>query len=276
MTQALRGGLSRRTPYRSQRPRHRVGGRSIVRPARSERYATDRLQNRSPHRRPPSPACPRHAAGVARRGDLPGSVPRRRSAPRATSAGGGNTTTARPAAISISGTCASVNGMSSVCRAPARRISSRSPAPKFCTATISPMRLPSRIDGRQPDQIGVVELALGCRRQPVAIDVELDALQRLRRGAVRDALEPRHHALGRRARALDLERARARLVGRAAHRPPMFSGGSVKAWMITSPRMPCAPAMRPRRMRFGRHARGHRADRLQSSSAQRHPGHARE
>ena len=58
----------------------------------------------------------------------------------------------------------------------------------------------------------MVELALGRRRQPVAIDVELDALERLGRVAVGDAGEPRHHALGRGARDRDLEAARAGLA----------------------------------------------------------------
>src|SRR5439155_1235180 len=61
----------------------------------------------------------------------------------------------------------------------------------------------------QPNQVGMVELALGRRRQPVAIDVELDALECLRRCAIVDAFEPRHHAPGRCTRALDLEGPRA-------------------------------------------------------------------
>src|SRR5262245_53757277 len=62
----------------------------------------------------------------------------------------------------------------------------------------------------------MIELALCSSRQTLAIDEQLDALQRLRAVAVADASKSRHHALLGHPGALDLERARA---GRVTERP---------------------------------------------------------
>ena len=62
---------------------------------------------------------------------------------------------------------------------------------------ISPTGLPSAIDRGEPDQIGMVEFALGSGRQALALDVKLDTLQRFGAVAVVHALHARHYALGR-------------------------------------------------------------------------------
>ena len=127
-----------------------------------------------------------------------------------------------PAAMSTSGTVASVNGTSSVLPEPARRISRRSPAPKFCTATISPMRLPSGIDGSQPDQVGMVGTrprpppAAGRDRRRSSTPLSASAALRSPTPSSR-ATTPL--AVARALR--DLERPRAALVEAAARTRPM-------------------------------------------------------
>ena len=67
--------------------------------------------------------------------------------------------------------------------------------------------------GFEPDQVGVVEIVVVVgRRQLVAIDIELDAVELFGRGAVGDALEPRHQHIGGGAGRLDLDH-EARAVG---------------------------------------------------------------
>ena len=80
------------------------------------------------------------------------------------------------------------------CR-PASSTSSRSPAPKFSTATTVPTAAPVAIDARQADQVGVIIFALFERRQRVAVDLDQRAAQRFGGGAVGDAVEPRDRRL---------------------------------------------------------------------------------
>ena len=70
-----------------------------------------------------------------------------------------------------------------------RSTSSRSPAPKFSTATTRPNVLAGFVDAGQSDQVGVIIFALLKRRQVVAVDFDQLATQRLGGGAVGDALE---------------------------------------------------------------------------------------
>ena len=102
----------------------------------------------------------------------------------------------------------------------------------------------------------MVELALGRRGQLVAVDVELHALERLRRIAIGDALEPRHHAaLGRHARALDPEAIAHRSHRAAARRrrcpraPPCRRGSPPRRGCHARPRCgreECARALASR------------------------------
>ena len=128
----------------------------------------------------------------------------------------GRITTTRRAAMSTSGTAASVNGTSSVLLEPGEPDLQQIAGAVVLHGHDLADRLAVAVDGGQPDQVGVVELALGSRGQAFALDVERDALQGFGGVAVIDALQPRDHALRRRARALELERARAALV---AERP---------------------------------------------------------
>ena len=67
--------------------------------------------------------------------------------------------------------------------------SSRSPAPKFSTATTVPTGSPSPIDAGEADQVGVIIFALLERRQRGAVDLDQRSAQRFGGGAVGDALE---------------------------------------------------------------------------------------
>ena len=74
---------------------------------------------------------------------------------------------------------------------PSASISSRSPAPKFSTADDRADRFALAIDRGQADQVGVIIFALFERRQRGAVDLDQRPAQRLGRGTVVDALEPR-------------------------------------------------------------------------------------
>ena len=76
-----------------------------------------------------------------------------------------------------------------------RSTSSRSPAPKFSTATTVPSGSPVAVDAGQADQVGVIIFALLERRQRGAVDLDQRAAQRLGGGAVGDALEAGDGAL---------------------------------------------------------------------------------
>ena len=76
-----------------------------------------------------------------------------------------------------------MKGTSSVRPEPAGRSSRRSPAPKLCTPTIS-QRAALRVDGGEADQVGVVERARLGRREAVAVDPQLGALEGLGGGVV--------------------------------------------------------------------------------------------
>ena len=71
--------------------------------------------------------------------------------------------------------------------------------------------------GREADEVGTVEFLFARRRQLLAPRVEFDAVQRLGRGARRNALHPRdQHVPLERPQRLEGEDARAGLVGQRA------------------------------------------------------------
>ena len=98
-----------------------------------------------------------------------------------------------PAVLKI-GNARLETGSASACR-PRASISSRSPAPKFSTATTVPDRVAVRVHRRQADQVGVIIFALLERRQRRAVDLDQRAAQRLGGGAVADAFEARDRGL---------------------------------------------------------------------------------
>ena len=192
----------------------------------------------------------KHLGEERQHGGAPGHRRSRASGAGASRAVRRPTTVSRPAARSIAGHAARVNGTST----PAadlqrwRRRRNRAPRPP------ARARRPSGVDRRQPDQVGVVELLLVRRRQRSRVDIAAacwSAARRRSRSATGTALPSTSSPTSAIALAAPPQAEPAAAVVRQRRRSARRSrrvGGKAAA-RARSPRTPCGRPITPSRMR---------------------------